>query len=96
VALQQELDVAAKMQAQILPRTALANGGVAFGAHMTPAKEVGADFYDYFQIEDNRVGFVIAAVSGKGVPAAIFMAVSHTLIRARGMGDPALQHALAS
>jgi phosphoserine phosphatase RsbU/P len=87
VALQQELDVAAKMQAQILPRAALANGGVAFGAHMTPAKEVGGDFYDYFQIDDDRVGFVIADVSGKGVPAAIFMAVSHTLIRARGMDD---------
>lgn len=87
VALQQELDVAAKMQSQILPRTALANSGVAFGAHMTPAKEVGGDFYDYFQIDDDRVGFVIADVSGKGVPAAIFMAVSHTLIRARGMDD---------
>lgn len=87
VALQQELDVAAKMQAQILPRRALAGGGVAFGAHMTPAKEVGGDFYDYFQIDDDRVGFVIADVSGKGVPAAIFMAVSHTLIRARGQDN---------
>ena len=51
---------------------------------MTPAKAVGGDFYDYFRIDDHRIGVVIADVSGKGVPAAIFMAVSHTLIRARG------------
>ena len=54
-------------------------------ATMTPAKEVGGDFFDFFKIDDKRVGFVIADVSGKGVPASIFMAVSRTLIRATGM-----------
>ena len=60
-------------------------------ASMTPAKDVGGDFYDLFRIDDNRVGFVIADVSGKGIPAAIFMAVSRTLIRATGIrgGSPA-------
>ena len=52
---------------------------------MTPAKDVGGDFYDFFQIDEERIGFVIADVSGKGVPASLFMAVSRTLIRATGI-----------
>lgn len=54
-------------------------------ASMTPAKDVGGDFYDFFQIDADRIGFVIADVSGKGVPAALFMAVSRTLIRSTGL-----------
>ena len=54
-------------------------------ASMNAAKDVGGDFYDFFRIDDDRIGFVIADVSGKGVPAAIFMAVSRTLIRATGI-----------
>lgn len=56
-------------------------------ASMTPAKDVGGDFYDLFQIDKDRFGFVIADVSGKGVPAALFMAVSRTLLRATGLGE---------
>ena len=54
-------------------------------ASMNAAKDVGGDFYDFFRIDDDCIGFVIADVSGKGVPAAIFMAVSRTLIRATGI-----------
>jgi sigma-B regulation protein RsbU (phosphoserine phosphatase) len=54
-------------------------------ASMNAAKDVGGDFYDFFRIDDDHIGFVIADVSGKGVPAAIFMAVSRTLIRATGI-----------
>ena len=54
-------------------------------ASMTAAKEVGGDFYDFFMIDDERLGFVIGDVSGKGVPAAIFMAVSRTLLRATAL-----------
>ena len=50
-------------------------------ASMTPAKEIGGDFYDFFRLDDDRIGLVIADVSGKGVPAALFMAVSNTLLR---------------
>ena len=50
-------------------------------AFMNPAKEVGGDFYDFFLIDDNHLGLVIADVSGKGVPAALFMMVSKTLIK---------------
>ncbi len=60
-----------------------------YGA-MLAAREVGGDFYDFFMIDNDRLGFVIGDVSGKGVPAAIFMAVSRTLIRATGLkGIPA-------
>ena len=54
-------------------------------ASMNAAKDVGGDFYDFFRIDEDHIGFVIADVSGKGVPAAIFMAVSRTLIRATGI-----------
>ncbi len=54
-------------------------------ASMLAAKDVGGDFYDFFRVDDHRFGFAIADVSGKGVPAAIFMAVSHTLIKSTGI-----------
>ena len=50
-------------------------------AMMNPAKEVGGDFYDFFMLGDNKIAIVIADVSGKGVPAALFMAISKTLIK---------------
>ena len=52
-------------------------------ASMTPAKEVGGDFYDFFLVDDNHLALVIADVSGKGVPAALFMMVSKVLIKNR-------------
>jgi sigma-B regulation protein RsbU (phosphoserine phosphatase) len=58
-------------------------------AKMTAAKEIGGDFYDFFWIDEEKtkLGFVIADVSGKGVPAALFMTVSRTLIRAHAYND---------
>ncbi len=57
---------------------------------MVAANEVGGDFYDFFQIDDYRLGFVIGDVSGKGISAALFMAICRTLIRATGLkGDTA-------
>lgn len=49
---------------------------------MIPARQVGGDFYDFFVLDDHRLGFVIADVSGKGIPAAFFMAMSRSIIRA--------------
>jgi sigma-B regulation protein RsbU (phosphoserine phosphatase) len=59
-------------------------------AQMVPAKEVGGDFYDFFFLDEDRLACVIGDVSGKGVPAAIFMAVSRTLLKAVAMqvGNP--------
>jgi sigma-B regulation protein RsbU (phosphoserine phosphatase) len=50
-------------------------------ASMDPAKEVGGDFYDFFMIDDDHLGIVIADVSGKGVPAALFMMISKTILQ---------------
>jgi len=56
-------------------------GRVTLHAVMRPAREIGGDFYDFFQIGDNRLGIVIGDVSGKGVPASLFMAMTRTVIR---------------
>ena len=84
-----DLAVASEIQQAILPRVFPPfpdlTDKIDIAASMTPAKDVGGDFYDFFRIDDDRIGFVIADVSGKGIPAAIFMAVSRTLIRATGI-----------
>jgi sigma-B regulation protein RsbU (phosphoserine phosphatase) len=85
-----DLAIASEIQQAILPRVFPPFPEDAdkldIAASMTPAKDVGGDFYDFFRVDENRIGFVIADVSGKGIPAAIFMAVSRTLIRATGIG----------
>ena len=88
VAIQQELGIAARIQQSMLPRTFPPfpdREEFELYATMFAAKEVGGDFYDFFLIDEHRLGFVIADVSGKGVPAAIFMAVSRTLLRATAL-----------
>ena len=54
-------------------------------ASMEAAKDIGGDFYDFFRVDDDRVALVIADVCGKGIPAALFMAVSRTIIRSKGI-----------
>lgn len=84
-----DLAVAGEIQQAILPRKfppfPEMLEQVDIFASMSPAKDVGGDFYDFFKIDEDRIGFVIADVSGKGVPASLFMAVSRTLIRATGL-----------
>ena len=88
VSIQQDLQTAREIQQAILPknfppfpeRTEFSIYG-----SMIAAREVGGDFFDFFMIDNEHLGFVIGDVSGKGVPAAIFMAVSRTLIRATGL-----------
>src|SRR5439155_1376496 len=87
-AIQNELTVANRIQQSILPRSFPAfpdRTEFEIYAEMTPAREVGGDFFDYFLIDETHLGLVIGDVSGKGVPAAIFMAVSRTLLRATAM-----------
>ena len=81
-AIQNELDVARAMQQTILPRRFPSEPEVQLYARMLPAKDVGGDFYDFFWLAPGLLGVVVADVSGKGVPAALFMAVARTLIRA--------------
>ena len=58
---------------------------------MHAAKSVGGDFYDFFMVDDQHIGMVMADVSGKGIPAALFMAISRTIIRTTALNgyDPA-------
>ena len=79
-----ELAIATKIQAEMLPCTFPAfpdRTEFTIFASMTPAKEVGGDFYDFFLLDDDHLALVMADVSGKGVPAALFMVVSRTLIK---------------
>ena len=83
--LQHELEVARKIQQDIVPCKFPAfpdRGDIDVYGQMIPARQVGGDFFDFFLLDDNRLGFVIGDVSGKGVPAAIFMAVSRGLLKA--------------
>lgn len=79
-----ELDMAASIQSSQLPSTFPAFPGrneFSIFASMTPAKTVGGDFYDFFLIDDDHIALVMADVSGKGVPASLFMMISKLLIK---------------
>ncbi len=79
-----ELNVATKIQANMLPSIFPAfpdRKEIDIYATMTPAKEVGGDFYDFFMVDDRHLAIVVADVSGKGVPAALFMVIGKTLIK---------------
>jgi sigma-B regulation protein RsbU (phosphoserine phosphatase) len=79
-----ELNVATQIQADMLPSIFPAfpeRKEFDIYATMTPAKEVGGDFYDFFLIDDDHIAMVMADVSGKGVPAALFMVIAKTLIK---------------
>jgi serine phosphatase RsbU (regulator of sigma subunit) len=84
VAIRHELDIARHIQQSILPRTFPPfpeRQDFEIFATMLPAREVGGDFYDFFLIDGERLGFVIGDVSDKGVPAALFMAISRTVLK---------------
>jgi sigma-B regulation protein RsbU (phosphoserine phosphatase) len=86
VALQNELDVASNMQQSILPT--LFPGGPdyqVFGS-MEPARSVGGDFFDVMRLDNGRIGLAIADVSDKGVPAALFMMSTRTLLKGAAIG----------
>lgn len=88
VSIQRDLNVAHEIQQGILPKIFPPfphRKDFEIFATMVAAREVGGDFYDFFMIDNDRLGIVIGDVSGKGIPAAIFMAVSRTLIRATGL-----------
>ena len=86
-----ELNVARRIQADMLPSVFPAfpdHDDFDIFASMTPAKEVGGDFYDFFLVDEDHLAMVMADVSGKGVPAALFMVITKTLIKNRAqMGD---------
>lgn len=88
VAIQHDLNIAREIQSSILPKDFPAfpdRKEFDIYATMNAAKFIGGDFYDFFLISDDELGFIVGDVSGKGVPAAIFMAVSKTLLKANAM-----------
>jgi phosphoserine phosphatase RsbU/P len=87
-AIQRELEIASQIQLSTLPSTFPAfpaRKEFDIYATMIPAQEVGGDFYDFFLIDDRRLGFTLGDVSGKGIGAALFMAISRTMLRATGL-----------
>ncbi|MBQ6120227.1 MAG: SpoIIE family protein phosphatase [Clostridia bacterium] len=94
-----ELNMATAIQASQLPRLFPAfpnRPEFDVYASMKPAKEVGGDFYDFFLIDDDHIGLVMADVSGKGVPAALFMMVSRVLIKSHLQNGESPAEALES
>lgn len=92
-----ELEIARRIQQNILPRETPAIEGIDVWGTNLPAREVGGDFFDYIPIDQNHWGITIADVSGKGMPAALFMGLSRTILRASASGNlditAALRHA---
>jgi sigma-B regulation protein RsbU (phosphoserine phosphatase) len=88
--LRQDLESAAAIQASILPPPLAGRAAFDLASHMRAARDVGGDFYDFFDLPDGRFGVVIADVSGKGMGAALFMAVACTVIRSTAhlVADP--------
>ena len=82
MALQSELNMAGKMQQGILPTEFLNKPGYEMYGSMTPARDVGGDFFDVVYLSNGCIGLAIADVSDKGVPAAMFMMSSRTLLKA--------------
>ncbi|MFI3175334.1 MAG: SpoIIE family protein phosphatase [Bacillota bacterium] len=76
-----ELAVANRIQSSMLPVEFPDRNEFKLYATMTPAKEVGGDFYDFFSVDEDHLALVIADVSGKGIPAALFMVISKTLLK---------------
>ena len=79
--IEQEMRTAQLIQQSLLPKDVPAAAGWQFTPYYKPAKEVGGDFYDFIAFDDGRLGIVIGDVSGKGVPAALVMAITRTMLR---------------
>ena len=95
-ALERELAIGRKMQLSLLPQSTPQIPGWQFATHYQSAWQVGGDFYDFIKLKDDpqRLCLVIADVTGKGVPAALYMAVARTLIRAESGKGHSAAHVL--
>jgi len=80
--LERELLQARDLQRNMLPLSLPSISGYELGARMVPARLVGGDFYDVIRLDENRLGIAVGDVAGKGIPAAMFMALSCSLLRA--------------
>lgn len=85
--LEGELAGARHIQMSLLPRQFPEEPSFTMHAIVRPAREVGGDFYDFYRLDVDRLVFLIGDVSGKGIPAALFMAVTKTLLKATAVGN---------
>jgi phosphoserine phosphatase RsbU/P len=83
--LEREMEIARKTQESILPEQLPGYPGYDFGALMVPARSVGGDFYEFIPLSEEKLGIVIGDVSDKGLPAALFMALTYSLVRAEAV-----------
>ena len=88
ISIQSELETAASMQQSILPRSFPTHPKYQIYGNMEPAREVGGDFFDVIRLPNDRVGLCIADVSGKGIPAAMFMMSARTWMSGASIGHP--------
>jgi serine phosphatase RsbU (regulator of sigma subunit) len=89
--IEQELRVARLIQQTLLPKSLPGLPGYDVAAYYRPAREVGGDFYDFLELEDGRLGLVVGDATGHGVPAALMMANTQSVLRAvaqRGGSEP--------
>ncbi|MNX74580.1 Phosphoserine phosphatase RsbU [compost metagenome] len=93
--LKRELEIAHEVQTGLLPTSLPAMHGVEFAATSIPALEVGGDFYDVIQVDEHRFGVLIGDVSGKGVPAALLMAMTLVIFRSIARGNPSAADVMA-
>ena len=84
--IEQELRVARMIQQTFLPKSAPELGNYQIAAYYRPAREVGGDFYDFLELEDGRLGLVVGDASGKGIPAAMVMANTRSVLRTSAQG----------
>ena len=88
-----ELRVASKIQLEALPKELLEEDRIRIDSFIQSAKEVGGDFYDYFYLDNDRIAITISDVSGKGIPAALFMMRSKELIKSKLLSGIGLEQA---
>jgi serine phosphatase RsbU (regulator of sigma subunit) len=84
---EQELSVARRIQRELLPRQVPQPDGWKFRVHYEPAREVGGDFYDFYDLGPGRIGVAVGDVTDKGMPAALVMASCRTVLRGTALSD---------
>jgi sigma-B regulation protein RsbU (phosphoserine phosphatase) len=93
--LDKELQIATQVQRLLLPLHFPKISGFEFAALNRPAREIGGDYYDFFQIGEDQYGIVIADVSGKGIPAALVMTMARSILRSLAPGNTSPRHVLS-
>lgn len=90
-----ELQIAHEIQDFLLPKTIPDLPGFELRSYYSPAKEIGGDYFDYFQLNDRLLGIVVADVSGKGIPGSLGMVMTRSLLRSQVQGNPSPSRVLS-